>query len=275
MTDSVQKLSPEGHVLSVVTIVRNNLAVLDTLRSLPAIRTDAWSVLVVDGASDDGTSEAIRDFLVSSPARIEHLREPDGGISDALNKGLLRANAPWVLFLNAGDMLHPSLDLAAVLDALEGSDRDVLCGDAWMEGEERGWLSKGRWELLADRNHFWNPICHQSVFFRRDTHLRHPYDGRLRYTMDLDVLLRMHSEGAAFGSLERTVCTYRLGGLTSSDRHYVANHLEHDLVNRLNGRTPPLGRSSRLLARNLLTRFLRGCIGPGTTRWLRSFLGRA
>lgn len=275
MTDSVQKAARAEPVLAVVTIVRNNPAVLDTLRSLPAVRTDAWSVLVVDGASDDGTSEAIQGFLASSPLRIEHLREPDDGISDALNKGLARARAPWVLFLNAGDMLHPSLDLAAVLDTLEGSDRDVLCGDAWMEGQGRGWLSKGRWELLADRNHFWNPICHQSTFFRREAHLRHPYDSRLRYTMDLDVLLRLQKDGAGFATLDRTVCTYRLGGLTSSDRHYVRNHLEHDLVNRLNGRTPPPGRSTRLLVRNLLTRSLRGCLGSRTTRWLRSLLGRA
>lgn len=274
MTRSVQTGETPREVLCIVTIVRDNLAVIDTLRSLPTVRTDAWTVLVVDGASSDGTSEAIQDFQRESPLRIEHRREPDQGISDALNKGLRRAAAPWVLFLNAGDLLHPDLDLAAVLDELATSEHDILCGDAWMEGAGRGWLSQGRWELLADADHFWNPICHQAAFFRRETHLRHLYDARLRYTMDLDVLLRLRREQARFAHLERTVCTYRLGGLTSSDRHYVRNHLEHDLVNRLNGRIPRFGRSSSLLARNILTRSLRGLLGPRATRWMRSFLGR-
>lgn len=273
MTESVHSGGAPRGILCIVTIVRDNLGVLDTLRSLPAVRTDSWTVLVVDGASTDGTSEAVREFQRSSPLRIEHVREPDQGISDALNKGLLRAEAPWVLFLNAGDLLHPTLDLAAVLDELGTSDHDVLCGDAWMEGEGRGWLSQGKWELLADADHFWNPICHQAAFFRREAHLRHPYDARLRYTMDLDVLLRLRREKARFAHLERTVCTYRLGGLTSSDRHYVRNHLEHDLVNRLNGRRPRFGRSSSLLARNILTRSLRGLLGPRATRWMRSLLG--
>lgn len=274
MTDSVQVPGAATPILSIVTIVRNNRAVLDTLRSLPAVRTGAWSVLVVDGASDDGTSEAVREFVGSCPLRIEHLREPDRGISDALNKGLRRAESPWVLFLNAGDKLHPGLDLSAVLDELEASEHDVLCGDAWMEGEGRGWLSPGRWELLDRADHFWNPVCHQATFFRRESHLRHVYDARMRYTMDLDVLLRMRRDGARFARLERTVCTYSLGGLTSSDRHYVRNHLEHDLVNRLNGRIPRLGRSGSLLVRNLLTRSVRGLLGPRSTRWVRSLLGR-
>lgn len=274
MTDPVQPSGRATPILSIVTIVRNNPAVVDTLRSLPAVRTDAWSVLVVDGASDDGTSDAVREFVGTSPLRIEHLREPDRGISDALNKGLRRASAPWVLFLNAGDQLHPTLDLSAVLDDLEGSEHDILCGDAWMEGEGRGWLSPGCWELLDRADHFWNPVCHQATFFRREPHLRQSYDARLRYTMDLDVLLRLRRDGARFGRLARTVCLYSLGGLTSSDRHYVRNHLEHDLVNRLNGRVPRFGRSGTLLVRNLLTRSLRGLLGPRSTRWVRSLLGR-
>lgn len=261
-------------ILTVVTIVRNNPQVLDTLRSLARQPEAEWNLLVVDGESTDGTSESIASFLASSRIPHVHLREPDAGISDALNKGLRLAEGDWILFLNAGDALHPDLDLAGILATLGSSRADVLAGDAWMQGQRRAWRMPGRWTLLDEGDHFWNPVCHQATFFRRSAHLPVPYDGRLRYTMDLDVLLRLRRAGARFDSIDRLVCTYRLGGLTSNDRHYLRNHLEHDLVNRLNGRIPSWGLSSRLLVRNLATAALRRLIGPWMTSRMRRILGR-
>lgn len=261
-------------ILTVVTIVRNNPHVLETLGSLALRTTAGWNLLVIDGESTDGTSQAIASFLATSGIRHVHLRESDGGISDALNKGLRLADGDWVLFLNAGDALHPECDLSEILARLERSTADVLTGDAWMHGESRAWRMRGRWDLLDAPDNFWNPVCHQATFFRRSVHLPVPYDGRLRYTMDLDVLLRLRRLGARFESLDHLVCTYRLGGLTSSDRHYLRNHHEHDLVNRLNGRIPSFGLSTRLLVRNLATATMRRMIGPWLTSRIRRILGR-
>lgn len=261
-------------ILTVVTIVRNNPHVLETLRSLAHQPAADWDLLVIDGESTDGTSESIASFLATTGIRHIHLREPDGGISDALNKGLRLAAGEWVLFLNAGDALHQEFDFAGTLATLRESQADVLGGDAWIQGDGRAWRMRGQWTLLDAGDHFWNPLCHQATFFRRSVHLPVPYDGRLRYTMDLDVLLRLRRLDARFESLDRLVCTYRLGGLTSNDRHYLRNHLEHDLVNRLNGRIPSFGLSTRLLVRNLATSILRGMIGPWLTSRLRRILGR-
>jgi len=61
--------------------------------------------LVCDGASTDGTVEAIQAFR--SPY-VDLISEADGGMYEALAKGLSRAGGDVVAYLNAGDYYHPS-----------------------------------------------------------------------------------------------------------------------------------------------------------------------
>ena len=67
--------------------------------------------LVCDGASTDGTVEVVKEF--GSPA-VKLSSEPDGGMYDALAKGLSAATGDVVAYLNAGDYYHPhALDVVA------------------------------------------------------------------------------------------------------------------------------------------------------------------
>ena len=77
-------------------------------RTIQSIREQIYANIewiVVDGASKDKTVELIRqnedviDYWVS---------EPDGGIYDAWNKGVLLASGDWIAFIGAGDSYMPS-----------------------------------------------------------------------------------------------------------------------------------------------------------------------
>lgn len=92
-----------GHQrISVITVCFN--AVNDLEKTLKSVRSQTYKNLeyiVIDGGSRDGTVDLIKkasnciDYWVS---------EPDGGIYDAMNKGIKKANGDWILFLNAGDV---------------------------------------------------------------------------------------------------------------------------------------------------------------------------
>ncbi|HUK05572.1 MAG TPA: glycosyltransferase family 2 protein [Burkholderiales bacterium] len=60
--------------------------------------------IVCDGGSTDGTIEALRP-LASPAMRVSS--EPDGGMYDALARGLRLATGDVVAYLNAGDYYHP------------------------------------------------------------------------------------------------------------------------------------------------------------------------
>lgn len=90
-------------------------------QGVPPDQLEHW---VIDGGSSDGTV----DILRSTPG-VRWISEPDKGLSDAVNKGLVRAQGEWVAWLNADDELYPGA-LSTVLDwASRHPDVDIFCGD--------------------------------------------------------------------------------------------------------------------------------------------------
>jgi len=116
--------------ISVVTPCRDAEALIGpTLASVLGQRAVAagrvaLQYLVVDGASSDGTVERIRALAGD---RVELVSEPDGGMYDALAKGLRRCRGEVVAYLNAGD-LYDAGAFDVVADVMESHDVRWLTG---------------------------------------------------------------------------------------------------------------------------------------------------
>ena len=92
--------------LSVITINRNNATGLEkTVRSVANQRSDCFEYIIVDGASTDDSIEIIKDYSQHLGTRIKWVSEPDNGIYNAMNKGILMASGDYIQFLNSGDCL--------------------------------------------------------------------------------------------------------------------------------------------------------------------------
>jgi Glycosyl transferase family 2 len=74
-----------------------------------------WTMVVVDDGSGDDTAEQVAHFR---DKRVRLIRQPNGGVSAARNRGLAQLDGEAVLFLDADDWLAPRAmeRLAAVLD---------------------------------------------------------------------------------------------------------------------------------------------------------------
>ena len=96
--------------LSVIIACKNPGARLHTaLASVWNQRDASAELIVIDGGSADGT----REWLEAQRAQIATLiAEPDGGVYDAMNKGVAAARGEWVLFLGADDRLASDRVLA-------------------------------------------------------------------------------------------------------------------------------------------------------------------
>jgi len=111
--------------VSIVTVSFNSAATIaDTLRSVREQTHPDIEHIVVDGGSRDETL-AVVHREGSHVARV--LSEPDGGIYDAMNKGITLASGDMVGFLNADDMLASPRVVADMAAAAAGAD--VLYGD--------------------------------------------------------------------------------------------------------------------------------------------------
>jgi len=110
--------------VALVTIVKNEVnRIRGTLESVvkQTIPPSEW--IVIDGGSNDGTINILLEYQKYFTSFIV---EEDGGIYDAMNKGINLCNSDYVLFLNGGDYLNSKNVLEFIND---NSGSDLLSGN--------------------------------------------------------------------------------------------------------------------------------------------------
>ncbi|MBD5334082.1 MAG: glycosyltransferase, partial [Bacteroides sp.] len=76
--------------ISIITATYNSGATLrDTMESVLAQDYDDFEHIIVDGCSKDNTLEIVRELEPLYGGRLRWISEPDRGIYDAMNKGIL------------------------------------------------------------------------------------------------------------------------------------------------------------------------------------------
>lgn len=171
--------------LTLITIVRNDINGLkntfDSIKNKPC-----WvKWVVIDGCSTDGTTEFLNqisnfiDFLLS---------EPDDGIADAFNKGILNSETDFVLFLNAGDLVMDGFfkSTKSLLNTLENLGGKIAVGRINFGGRIVG--SSITSSMQKKRNY----LPHQGMLIKRVLYNELGlYDTEYRLGMDYEWSLRL------------------------------------------------------------------------------------
>lgn len=88
-------------ILSIITINLEGLK--RTYESIVHQTFTDYEWIVIDGGSTDGS----REFIEEHEEKYSYwCSEPDKGIFNAMNKGVLHANRQYCLFLNSGDHFY-------------------------------------------------------------------------------------------------------------------------------------------------------------------------
>jgi GT2 family glycosyltransferase len=191
-------------LVSIVVVVFQSLPelrmLLDNLRSQELTDTE---VVVVDGGSSDGTVE----YLTASNDVVDiWMSEPDGGIYDAMNKGILAARGSYVLHLNAGDTL-----LYLPLDALRECLKDGVDVASFAVLDDGVKLFRPRSGFRTRIENTWH---HQGTFYRREAHLL--YDPSYRVYGDFELNQRMRRAGCTVRFFPDLVAGHTSGGASSA-----------------------------------------------------------
>jgi glycosyltransferase involved in cell wall biosynthesis len=217
-------MPPAEPLISIVVAVRNGAAAIDRcLHSIAAQSYPRREAIVIDGASTDGTVEAIARHA----ERLAFWKsEPDRGIADAWNKGLAAARGDWILFLGADDFLWKpdTLEHAARSLARVDSDIKVAYGRVVLvapDGIELGMFGEP-WERAGPRFREVVSIPHQGTFHRRSLFAqRGSFDPAFALAPDYELLLRELKDGKAAFFADPVIAGMGYGGLTSSPDNAV------------------------------------------------------
>jgi glycosyltransferase involved in cell wall biosynthesis len=161
----------------------------ETIRSVLLQGYPNLEYIIIDGGSDDGSIHIVRKYeqWLSS-----WLSEPDGGQSEAINKGFSLATGDILTWLNSDDRLRPGALQAAVEYFLCHPGVGVVYGDYAKIDSEGNSIGKYR-SPDFDFHHYVvrQYITQPAALFRREVWDQiGPLDTSLHYMMDRDLWLR-------------------------------------------------------------------------------------
>jgi len=124
-------MSHAGHAPAVSVIVpayNVERYLPECLDSLLAQTFADFEILVIDDGSTDGSPTIIARYAQEQPDRIRVFSKPNGGLGDARNFGIDRAYGAYLAFVDADDVVEPTMlaDLHGLAIA-QGADL-VICG---------------------------------------------------------------------------------------------------------------------------------------------------
>lgn len=129
--------------------------IAETLESIINQTYQNFEIIVIDGASTDGTMEVVQKYTHSIGFQIS---EKDKGIYDAMNKGVRQSNGDYIIFLGADDVFYNNRVLEEVSHLIK---RDhVYYGQAYFLNKQIVYDGRFNSFKLALRN-----ICHQAIFY--------------------------------------------------------------------------------------------------------------
>lgn len=123
--------------ISIVTVCFNSAKTIEqTILSVINQTYKNIEYIIIDGKSTDGTVDIIRKYQDKIACFVS---EPDGGIYDAMNKGIEQASGDYIYFIGSDDYLVEENIISAVADYLkEDKTIDILSGGVWVVDEEYG-----------------------------------------------------------------------------------------------------------------------------------------
>lgn len=166
-------------IFSVVIPLYNKARFVEsTVRSVLDQTHAPLEVIVVDDGSTDDGADRVAAIARSEP-RVRLIRQPNGGVSTARNRGIDEARGEWIAFLDADDAWHPEF-LAALVRAHQSCPEADMLGTRFHTVVEHTGRPFDPWavpeafcetELIEDLRLRWmknTPLCSSSVAIRAE-----------------------------------------------------------------------------------------------------------
>lgn len=201
--------------ISVIIAVKNAKSYLhETLQSLQAQQYPQLEVIVIDGASTDGSQAVLTVFQDIVQKGVS---EKDQGISDAFNKGLALATGEYINFQGAGDTLISPTCFKQLFSDLDQS-YELVCGKVIRvqeDGKTPLWIApRTQGMFKAKTLLFKMGLPHQALFTHRRFFEKFGYfDLSTRYAMDYELLLRAYHQFPKTIIKDVLISKWRAGGV--------------------------------------------------------------
>ena len=212
--------------ITIITVTRNNVATIaKTIESVVAQTYRDIEYIIVDGASNDGSLEVIKDYALRYESMIKYVSETDSGVYNALNKGIIMATGEVVGLLHGNDYLSSADVVSQVAAAMESSDVPFVYGDVKYThvGSEKVVRYYSSADFTTEKLLQGIAPPHPSLYMRRELFETYGfYKEDYLIGADFDMFLRLIVVNNLKGKyLPLDMVTMTLGGLSTQFYHRI------------------------------------------------------
>jgi glycosyltransferase involved in cell wall biosynthesis len=211
--------------LSIITINRNNAAgLLKTIESVVSQTYKNFEYIVIDGGSADESVNIIK----SHADKINFwVSEPDKGIYNAMNKGILKSSGEYCLFLNSGDFINGS----TVLERIFKGDpkEEIIFGNIIYEGDKDPIVFS---DTITLNTFLGTSIGHAASFIKRNLFDKHGlYNEQNKIVSDWEFFLKVFLiHKCSYRHINEVITVYQKGGISTTASQNVTLIHERNVV---------------------------------------------
>lgn len=201
--------------LSIITVNLNNLEGLKrTYESIVSQTFKNYEWLVIDGGSTDGSKE----FIEQHQDKFSYwCSEPDKGIYNAMNKGIVRAKGEYLNFMNSGDCFASENTLTEVFCTPQTAD--ILYGYMLVSTINGNvFFMRSMKEELHWYDLYTSTLPHQSSFIKRVLFEKIGlYDENFKIGSDARWFITAFIKyGVSYKFIPRKIAIFEGGGISST-----------------------------------------------------------
>lgn len=224
-------------LVSIITVSFNSALTIDTaIRSVLDQTHKDIEYWIIDGASKDNTVDIANEYQPYFNGRLHVISEPDGGIYDAMNKGIRQCTGDIVGILNSDDFYTQTNILEKVVEAFQADEYlDVVYGDVHYVHPDN--LSRTIRYYSARLYRPWMAPYgfmppHPSLFVRREVYYTYGlYVTHFKISADFEFFTRiLYCNHASYRYLPLDMVTMRTGGASTDSFRSHMRGTEEDLI---------------------------------------------
>ena len=214
--------------ISIITATYNSVAtVRDTLESIANQTHPDIEHIIIDGASKDETLDIVNEF--SHVSKV--ISEPDGGIYDALNKGIKAATGDIIGILNSDDFFPHNQIISTIVETFNKENTDSIIGDINFVSSKN---LKKVVRYYSSKN--WSPgkfakgymPAHPSFYVKKKFYDKFGlYKTDYKICADYELLIRfLYVNKISYHYINQTLVTMRAGGVSNASlkSRYILNN---------------------------------------------------
>ncbi len=198
------------------------------IRALESVRNQTYKNIehiVIDGASDDGTVELIKEY--SDKSWIKYISEPDTGLYDAMNKGAMLAKGEYILFLNSDDYYSGEKGIEKSIEAIEKTNADYSYTDCKIMNAD-GSRNKSHLHNKPDFSKIFTdmPFCHQTLMVKTNIFRElGMFDLTYKSAGDYEFVLRLVFNKFKHAYIPYEFATFKMGGYSHQNIELSINEV--------------------------------------------------